>query len=150
MELLPVEQSDLPELLALQKRAFQSEAMLLQTNRIPPLLQTLPELEEEFQKGFFYKAVEEGVLLGSVRGRVDGGTLYIGKLMTAPEQRGKGVGTRLMNHIEGQFPALRKELFTSSQSVANIRLYKKLGYRFFRQERQGDFLFYYFEKSPAS
>ena len=39
---------DLPEILALQYLAYQSEAKLLQNPNIPPLKQTLSQLEEEF------------------------------------------------------------------------------------------------------
>ena len=59
------------------------------------------------------------------------GTLYIGKLIVRPDRQGLGIGTKLLSAIENVSPVKRCELFTSSKSVKNIRLYKRLGYDIF-------------------
>ena len=45
MTILPATRPDLPAILSLQSLAYQSEAVLLQNFSIPPLRQTLAELE---------------------------------------------------------------------------------------------------------
>ena len=139
---------DLAEILKLQYIAYQSEAMLFGTTDIPPLKQTLEEVLQEFQRGIILKTTDEnGNIIGSVRAYCENGTAYIGKLMVHPDFQKKGIGSMLLSEIEKQFPSMRYELFTSTRSVSNIRLYQKLGYRILREEAVTEELqFVYMEK----
>lgn len=139
---------DLGRILELQYLAYQSEAELLGTSDIPPLKQTLTEVEAEFKRGVILKAVESsGTIIGSVRGWAEEGTLYVGKLIVHPEQQGHGIGSRLLEAIEERCPHTRCELFTSAKSVKNIRLYERIGYKVFRGEKISEQLsFVYLEK----
>lgn len=140
------EKEDLRAILDLQYLAYQSEAALYGDPDIPPLKQTLSEVEREFQRGIILKALDHGII-GSVRGYSENGTAYIGKLMVHPAYQGQGIGSRLLSEIEKEFPHLRYELFTGSRSRKNIRLYERLGYRIFREEKISDDLtFVYLEK----
>lgn len=150
MVICKAEIKDLEEILRLQYLAYQSEAELLNDCNIQPLTQTLEELIAEFKRGVIYKAVDEnGRIIGSVRGYVQDGTLHIGKLMVHPGFQGRGIGTSLLKTIENEYKPLRKELFTSSQSLRNLRLYEKCGYSRFKQEAMSDnYSFVYLEKLP--
>ena len=89
-----------------------------------------------------------GVIIGSVRAYEDGGTVYIGKLMVHPDHRRKGYGKMLLSEIEKYFPGRRYELFTSTRSVDNIRLYESVGYREFDRKKIDEELeFVYMEKA---
>lgn len=142
------EKSDLQIILDLQYLAYQSEAKLFNNPDIPPLRQTLAEVESEYQKGVVLKAVDEdNKVIGSVRACYDNGTVYIGKLMVHPEKQGQGIGTQLLIAIENEYPKQRYELFTSSKSKKNIELYEKSGYRIFSEKQITDELkFVYLEK----
>ena len=139
---------DLDEILRLQYLAYQSEAALFGSNDIPPLKQKLDEVTEEYAQGRILKMIDEdGAIIGSVRAKEADGTVYIGKLMVHPDHRRKGYGRRLLTEIERNFPGKRYELFTSTRSKDNIRLYKDNGYREFDQRVAGDDLvFVYMEK----
>ena len=76
-----------------------------------------------------------GVIIGSVRAREEGDTLYIDKLMVLPEKQGRGIGTQLLVAIEKSCPKPRYELSTSNISIRNMKLYEGLGYRRFREEQ---------------
>ena len=147
MTILKAVQDDLQEILDLQYLAYQSEAALFGNKDIPPLKETIEELTEEFIKGVILKLVEDDKIIGSVRAYAKNGTAYIGKLMVHPDHRCKGYGTMLINEIEKCFPDCRFELFTSTRSEDNIRLYQKLGYMIFdRKEISDELVFVYLEK----
>ena len=139
---------DLQEILTLQYLSYQSEADLVGTNDIPPLKQTISEVIDEYKCGTILKMVaENNVIIGSVRAKKVDGTVHIGKLMVHPDYRGKGFGTKLLIEIEQYFPDSRYELFTSTKSVDNIRLYQKLGYKIFSEKvLNSELVFVYMEK----
>lgn len=136
MCIVRAERPDLEEILRLQYLAYQSEARLLNNFSIPPLRENLEDLVRQFEAGMvFLKAVDtDGALVGSVRARVEQNRVYVGKLMVHPQRRGKGLGTRLLAALESMVPQARYELFTSTQSLRNLRLYERTGYRPFREE----------------
>jgi GNAT superfamily N-acetyltransferase len=126
---------DAETILKLQKRAYRSEAEIYNDYNIPPLMQTLDEIKQEFMHYIFLKAVEEiETIIGSVRACLEKETAYIGRLMVKPEYENRGIGTILMRSIEKYFvSAKRYELFTGHMSSRNLHLYRKLGYQEFRR-----------------
>ncbi|WP_141505683.1 GNAT family N-acetyltransferase [Paenibacillus luteus] len=122
---------DAYEILALQKRAYRSEAELYNDFSIEPLIQTVEELKRQFNNHTVLKASKGKSIIGSVRCYNENESSFIGKLMVHPEYQGLGVGKLLMQEIEKACFAQRYELFTGSNSLKNIRLYEKLGYRIF-------------------
>ena len=139
---------DLPEILQLQYLAFQSEARILKNTKIPPLVQDLDGLREEFDKGVFFKAVDDdGKIIGSSRGYREGDDVIIRKLIVAPEHRCNGYGTKLLYLVENELPSSRYVLYTSNKSVGNVALFETLGYSVFKKEPFNDELTYiYMEK----
>ena len=148
MNIYKADYKDLDEILRLQYLAYKSEAALFGTDDIPPLKQTIQEVIAEYDRGTVLKLVDdENVIIGSVRAKEENGTVYIGKLMVHPDHRGKGYGTRLLTEIEKYFSCKRCELFTSTRSVDNIRLYEKNGYKEYKREAISDeLIFVYMEK----
>lgn len=142
------ERADLPEILQLQYLAYQSEADLFGSRDIPPLKQILDEVIVEWNSGVILKMTDDtNAIIASVRAIERDGTVYIGKLMVHPDHQHKGYGTMLLSEMENRFPDKRYELFTSTRSVDNIRLYQKLGYTTFAQKAVNDELeFVYMEK----
>lgn len=131
--------ADAQEILELQKLAYRSEAALYDDYAIPPLTQTLEQMREDFQRQVVFKATLSGRIVGSVRGYLQEGTCYIGRLIVQPELQNRGIGTSLMRTIEDHFAeAWRYELFTGDRSQRNLYLYGKLGYRILRAERLSD------------
>ena len=132
---LQASQQDAAEILSLQKRAYQSEAQLYDDWTIPPLLESLSEIEVEFETTLFLKAMNADAIIGSVRASLDSGTCRVGRLIVHPDYRRQGIGAMMMEKIETFFPSAKRfELFTGTRSTDNIRLYHKLGYRQFREE----------------
>jgi len=121
---------DAAAVLALQKLAYQSEARLYNDWAIPPLVQTIESLLEEFAGSVVLKAMLDDRLVGSVRARLNGDTCEIARLAVHPDLQGRGIGSELLRSIEDRFDNVaRYELFTGSKSEANIRLYERHGYK---------------------
>ena len=133
--IVQAELTDAPEILALQKVAYASEARLYDDWSIPPLTQTLTSLEAEFRTHTILKAVVAQRLVGSVRAVCRQGVCAIGRLAVHPEFQGRGIGSALLRAAEAASGgATRFELFTGSRSEANIRLYQRHGYSIVRTE----------------
>ena len=131
----PATAADAPAILALQRRAYQSEAALYQDDAIPPLRETLDELRAVFTDHLVLKAVDGATIVGAVRAREQPETVSIGRLIVAPERQGRGIGTQLLQAVERCYPhAARFELFTGDRSARNLALYQRLGYRETRRE----------------
>ncbi len=148
----PAEPGDAAEILALQKLAYHDEAAIYDEFGIPPLTQTLDEMRADLEQQTCLKATIDGRIAGSVRAYLSEGTCFIGRLIVHPDLQNRGIGTRLMNEIEHLFShAARFELFTGHLSERNLYLYRKLGYRPFKEGRISDALtLVYLEKTPPA
>lgn len=147
MDILRAKPEDLEQILSVQHLAYQSQARLNNDFSIPALVETLEEIKRDFPLYVVLKAVDEGRIVGSVRGRIDGGTCLVGRLFVHPDYQGKGLGIRLLTEIEAACPISRYELFTSDKSVNNIRLYERLGYvRFGESDVPAGYKFIFMEK----
>lgn len=130
---------DAAEILAIQKIAFHGQAVLYNDFALPPLVQTLEELIQDFKTHAFLKALYNGKIVGSVRGRGEGDTCFISRLVVHPDHQNKGIGQKLMHAIESKFSnARRYELFTGQKSEKNLALYRKLGYSKYKEMAQSD------------
>ncbi|WP_040950672.1 GNAT family N-acetyltransferase [Gorillibacterium massiliense] len=137
---------DAEEILRLQKLAYRREAERYNDFGIDPLVQTIEQLQKQFENHVVLKVVLHESIVGSVRAYDQDGTCFIGKLMVHPDHQNKGIGKMLMSAIEGSFPHSRYELFTGSKSESNIAFYEKLGYKTFKEKAISGITFVYFEK----
>lgn len=122
---------DLPEILDIQKRVFEEVARFMGKNELPPLMQTVEDLQNELQNGIILKYfLDDSRIIGSVRGTLDKENVcHIGKLIVDSNFQNKGIGASLMYEIENYFPSCEKfTLFTGSETPNTVHLYKKLGY----------------------
>ena len=84
---------DVETILHLQMRAYLSEAEIYNDYSLPPLIQTLKEIKQEFSQQVFLKATEEDRnIIGSVRAYLEKETAYIGRLIVKPDSQKKGIG----------------------------------------------------------
>ncbi len=76
--------SDLSEILKLQYEAYIQEADIYNNYTIPPLLQNLDALIQEWNEGIVIKAVHNEQIIGSVRAKADKNICRIGQ--SCPKQ----------------------------------------------------------------
>jgi tRNA (guanine37-N1)-methyltransferase len=131
------EPADVGELFTLQRACWVAEAQDNDALDIPPLVEDLDEVRRSLARWTSLVVRAGDRLIGSVRGRLlDDGqrpvrTWEIGRLMVAPDLKGRGLGRWLLEQAEAMAPeqAERFELNTGASSAANIRRYRGAGYR---------------------
>jgi len=128
LDILRSDESDLPEILELQRLAFQENALRYGDPDTPPMGQTLEELTEEARYHVTLKAVIDGKIIGFARGCMDGEACHISKVTVHPDHWNRGIGKRLVAAVEDLFDPTAYELVTGHMDEKNIALYKKLGY----------------------
>jgi GNAT superfamily N-acetyltransferase len=148
MKILKAQKEDLPEILALQKLCYYEHAVKYNDFNIPPLTQTLEEIETESGSCIILKAVEETKIVGSIRAFEKDGTCFIGRVIVHPDYQNLGIGRKLMSEIEMLFNgAARFELFTGFRDDKNLYFYNKLGYKPFKNVKvTEDLTLVYLEK----
>src|ERR1044071_835241 len=96
--------ADAAGILQLQRLAYQSEARIYNDWSLPPLTETLNQLQKEFDGTTVLKAVLEDVLVGAVRGRWTAAERCgVGRLIVRPDLQSRGIGRALMQGIEAEF-----------------------------------------------
>ena len=77
---------DVPELQELQHKAFGPQCIELGWEDAPPMTESLEHAYEEYVQCMTLKVqAEDGCIIGSIRGNVTDGSLYMGRLMVLPE-----------------------------------------------------------------
>ena len=136
MKIQKADVSDAEHILELQKISYKSEAELYHDHNMPPMTQTLKEMQDDFLYKKFLKVTDGNKIIGSVRVFEKDGTCHIGRLMVHPDFQNQGIGTKLMQKIENLFDTCKRlELFAGNKSKKNIMLYEKLGYNTFKTEK---------------
>jgi len=141
---------DISEILSLQKEAFYEEAVKHNDLLMQPMVQTLKEIEEEFNTNtIFFKKEIDNQIVGSVRAYVENKICFIGKLVVAKEYQKRGVAIFLMNELEEYFcnQCTKFKLFTGEKSTNAINLYKKLGFSIINIQKVGSYNLVHFEKN---
>lgn len=141
-------QSDLMELLEIQKQAFMYQAEKYDAYDIPPMVETEDDINLSNPNLTVMVAEVDEKLAGSIRLLKDGDCAEIKRLSVSKDFQKRGIGRKLMNEIEKYSGELsRLWLFTGGQSYINIELYKKLGYKIIKEEPfKDDFTLVYMEK----
>ena len=140
---------DVPELQELQHRAFGPQCIELGWEDAPPMMESLEHAYEEFAQCTTLKVKnEDGRIIGSIRGNVTDGSLYMGRLMVLPEYRQQGIGKLLFREIQRILLHNRAWLCTCKQVPAPYEFYLREGFRPYKDEIVGPGLTWvYMEKS---
>lgn len=130
LTLAPMTERDAAELLVLQRCCWVAEALANDTLELAALRESLEEVRTWTHTWQVWCVRHDGRLIAAVRARADGSSWHIGRLMVAPDQAGRGLGSWLLAYAEQQAPAeiLETVLFTGHRSHRNIELYERAGY----------------------
>jgi ribosomal protein S18 acetylase RimI-like enzyme len=83
------------------------------------------------KKKFRFKAEENGKIVGLISGDYKGAVLYIGTIITAEGERGKGIGTTLIKKAEefGKKLGAHKTWLITGKGWSENTFYQKLGFK---------------------
>jgi tRNA (guanine37-N1)-methyltransferase len=125
--------ADVGELFTLTRACWLQELWANPGVVIPALEESLEDAIRGLADWTTFVALAGGRIVGSTRGKLVGdGTVWdVGRVMVAPDLQGRGLGRYLLELIEEAAPAeaTSYELWTGANSVDNLRMYKKAGYR---------------------
>jgi predicted N-acetyltransferase YhbS len=121
---------DASTMLDLQRRAFAEEGRLSGSRDIPPLTERVDAVIEHIQKQTALIARDDGKIIGTIRGIVNGRVCTIRALAVDPANQGCGVGSALLSALERALPGVaRFDLTTNTVIQGNVRFYERHGYR---------------------
>ncbi|WP_394617516.1 GNAT family N-acetyltransferase [Lentzea sp. JNUCC 0626] len=119
------------EVMTIQRAAYLAEARRYGAWDLPPLVETLDEIQKHLADGTPSVGAFDGArLIGSVRSRVDGDRMEVARLAVAPDVQGGGIGRKLLAAISEGAPDEVKVvwLFTGAESESNILFYESAGF----------------------
>ena len=146
MKLVNAELQDIERIVAISKRAFETDIEVGGAiGDYPPEYDSVLWHEQMRNEGHLMQAVVDGEIVGGAILFVDkdGESLYIGRIFIDPVHHRKGYGLSLMKMVESYYSGIRKiKLDTPIWNVRTNAFYAKLGYR----EVKRDEGFAYYQK----
>lgn len=122
---------DAGELLTLQRACWVQEALANDLLDLPALHESLDDVRSWLQEWDTWVIRRAGRLVAAARGRLEGDSWDIGRIMVAPDLQGQGLGRVLLEHLQAVAPAEATSyvLYTGAASARNQRLYRRAGFR---------------------
>jgi ribosomal protein S18 acetylase RimI-like enzyme len=129
MEIVDARPQDAEAILAVQRLAFAPAAIRYDDDELPPLVETADDIAEDIRSQTVLVAVDDGNVVGSVRGVEREACVYVGRLVVDPSVQRQGIARRLMLELEDRFEAAQCfDLFTGNMNEPGMGLYRQLGY----------------------
>ncbi len=123
---------DAGEIFTMQRACWLTEMVQNPGVEIPPLIEDLGQVQTWLGEWTVLVARRGTRLVAAARGKLLADDQWaVGRLMVAPDLQGHGLGRWMLERIEAAAPLSVRgyELVTGAGSAANLRLYKKAGYR---------------------
>ena len=137
------EPRDLGQIFTLQRASFVDEARIYDTPFVPALDETFDEFTERMQASLTWVAVHDERIVGSVSLRKhDHDVPHIQRLMVAPDCRGQGISSVLLQVVEDHAQAGGHEtlqLIVGDLATDNRAIYTHLGWIETSSERLAGF-----------
>jgi ribosomal protein S18 acetylase RimI-like enzyme len=121
---------DAGEILTVQRAAFVREAQLYGDASMPPLTETLDQIESAIATSLVVVGRHDHRLVAAGRLHVRDRVGHVARLVVAPDVQGHGIGRALLTAVEavGADDVDEFTLFTGHRSLGNLHLYHSAGY----------------------
>lgn len=148
MTIVKATTEDIKEILEVQKLAYEPNKIRYNDDKIPPLIETEQLVKEEMNICTIFKAVENGKIIGSVRGYPIEDYCYIGRLNVHPQYQNHGVAHALLNMVQEEIKVKKYKLTTGHLDEQNLGFYTRLGFvRGQREKISNSLYFIHMEKT---
>jgi ribosomal protein S18 acetylase RimI-like enzyme len=119
-------------LLALQRESYAVEAALIGSDGIPPLTETLEELQAAGME--WLGSFDDGGLIGAVSWKIlHDGTVDIYRLVVAPRAFRRGVASALLDALDARYPDRPTLVSTGRGNGPALELYRRRGFMVVRE-----------------
>ncbi|BCG64324.1 MAG: [ribosomal protein S5]-alanine N-acetyltransferase [Methyloprofundus sp.] len=122
--------SDLQAILEIQMNAFEVYTNLIAAEQIPPLNESLAEVQIDFKRKSILVASRGGKIVGSVRYQINLGVCVFERLSVDPMYQQQGIGQQLVRKVEGLAVLQAHKIYLETGLLAAelIKFYSGLGY----------------------
>ncbi|MBK3496269.1 GNAT family N-acetyltransferase [Viridibacillus sp. YIM B01967] len=131
--------TDAKKLTEIKKRTFDEELKkwlpnqdnVIDYNIQPPGYSSIEVTKYMIRELEYFKVLQDKEIVGGIIVTISGKSYgRIDRIFVDPNYQGKGIGSRVINLIEDEFPNVRTwDLETSSRQINNHHFYGKMGYR---------------------
>jgi ribosomal protein S18 acetylase RimI-like enzyme len=123
--------SDLQEILEIQMNAFKVYTDLIAEEQIPPLNESISEVQADFKRKSILVACRGDKIVGSIRYQMNLGVCAFERLSVDPMYQQQGIGQQLVLKVEALAASLQAHkiyLETGLLAAELIKFYSGLGY----------------------
>ena len=124
------ESADLEAILEIQMRAFIVYTDLIAAEQIPPLNESIAEVQEDLQRKTILVACRGEKIVASVRYQINLGVCVFERLSVDPIYQKQGIGQELVFKVESLASTQAHKIYLETGLLAAdlIRFYSSLGY----------------------
>lgn len=138
---------DIDTILTIQKKAFLFQAKKYDDFDMPPMIETHEDVKKVLKSQTILVAVMDDQIVGSIRLIKNGTEGEVRRLSVDDDWQGNGIGHMLMDIIELQDQSItRLWLLTGAKSYKSINMYKKFGYKVYKEEAFKDYTLVFLQK----
>jgi ribosomal protein S18 acetylase RimI-like enzyme len=124
------------QILAVQQAAYLQESILIDYPKLPPLLETLADIQGSSENFIVYQVGEK--IVGVLSYAIENDTLTIARLVAHPHFARRGIGQALLEEIL-KHPTIRHFVVgTAQKNIPAIKLYEKHGFAITQQQTLPD------------
>lgn len=118
--------NELSKVLEMQLNAYRVEAELLNVESLPPLKETIGNLDTAFNDVFL--AIEGDCIVGAIFIERSDFSILISKLIVDPIHFRKGIAKRLVEDCLNRFSGKEFHVSTARENVPAVNLYQNFGF----------------------
>ncbi|SFX49315.1 Acetyltransferase (GNAT) domain-containing protein [Thermoactinomyces sp. DSM 45891] len=116
------------KLLDIEIPAYQVEADIIGSTKIPYLLDTVDKIQSSKETFFGYWV--DGNLAGVISFMLEGNVVDIYRLVVSPQHFRQGIGAKLLSFLFTHYTGMEKFLVqTGADNIPAMKLYKKFGFQ---------------------
>jgi ribosomal protein S18 acetylase RimI-like enzyme len=110
----------------IQMSAYRREADILGVDSLPPLRESIGDIQDTHQQIFV--SLEQDIPVGAIFLEQEGDSITISKLAVDPKHFRKGVGKALVEHCLMRHSGFAFKVSTGAKNLPAVRLYQSLGF----------------------